>query len=49
MGQTEPVIVHHLVAVDTLDERVMAALTDKDATQRGLLDALKSYVKEEIK
>lgn len=49
MGQTESVIVHHLVARDTLDERVMAALTSKDATQRGLLDALKSYVKEEIK
>lgn len=48
MGQTQGVIVHHLVAQDTLDERVMAALTAKDATQKGLLDALKNFIKEEV-
>ena len=48
MGQRNAVMVHHLVAEDTLDERVMAAITRKDATQKGLLDALKSYIKEEL-
>lgn len=40
-GQTKPVIVHHLVAQNTVDEAVMAALARKDTTQRALLDALK--------
>lgn len=48
MGQKNAVIVHHLVAENTLDEKVMAALTNKDATQRGLLDALKAYMREEL-
>ena len=49
MGQRSAVIVHHLVAEDTIDEKVMAALTAKDATQKGLLDALKQYLQEELK
>lgn len=48
MGQTQGVIVHHLVAQDTLDERVMDALSRKDATQRGLLNALKNYIEEDM-
>lgn len=40
-GQTNTVVVHHLVASETVDEDVLAALTKKDATQQGLLDALK--------
>lgn len=43
-GQQNPVIIHHIVCADTLDERVLAVLEDKDATQRGLLDALKGYI-----
>lgn len=46
MGQDKPVVVHHLITQDTVDERVLAALTSKDATQKGLLDALKQYIKE---
>lgn len=49
MGQRNNVIVHHLVAENTIDEKVMSALTDKDATQKGLLDALKQYLQEELK
>ena len=49
MGQRNAVIVHHLVAEDTIDEKVMAALTAKDATQKGLLDALKQYLQEELR
>ena len=48
-GQRNAVIVHHLVAEDTIDEKVMAALTAKDATQKGLLDALKQYLQEELR
>ena len=43
-GQEYPVIVHHIITEDTLDNRVLTALQDKDATQRSLLDALKGYV-----
>ena len=46
MGQERGVIVHHIAARDTLDERVLSALEGKGATQQGLLDALKSYLKE---
>lgn len=46
-GQEHPVIVHYIVAKDTLDEKVLRVLQNKDAVQQGLLDALKDYVKEE--
>lgn len=45
-GQEYPVIVHHIITDDTLDDRVLSALQSKDATQRSLLDALKGYVNE---
>jgi SNF2 family DNA or RNA helicase len=40
-GQTKPVRIIHLVTKDCLDERVMKAISAKDATQAKLLDALK--------
>lgn len=40
-GQGRPVRVVHLVAEGTIDQRVLTALSQKDATQRGLLSALK--------
>lgn len=46
MGQGQSVIVHHIVCAGTLDERVLATLGSKDATQRGLLEALKGYLYE---
>ena len=46
MGQEHPVIVHHIICKDTMDERVLAALQQKDMTQKALLDALKNYLKE---
>lgn len=45
MGQERGVVIHHIAAKDTLDERVLAALEGKGATQQALLDALKSYLK----
>lgn len=46
-GQEQSVIVHHILCEDTVDERVIAALHNKDATQRALLDALKGYMDEQ--
>lgn len=40
-GQTRTVFIHHIVAEGTMDERVMAVLPDKDATQNALLEATK--------
>ena len=45
-GQEHPVIVHHIICENTLDDRVLAALQSKNATQKSLLDALKGYLKE---
>jgi SNF2 family DNA or RNA helicase len=42
-GQTaETVIIHHIIAKNTIDERVMKALHDKDKTQTALIDAVKA-------
>lgn len=38
-GQTETVILHHIVAEGTVDERVMQVLPEKDATQSALVEA----------
>lgn len=40
-GQTERVLVYHLIARGTIDERVSAVLRSKDSDQRSLLAALK--------
>jgi SNF2 family DNA or RNA helicase len=45
-GQKNRIVVHHVIARNTVDEAVMAALQRKDGTQRGLMDALKDYVSE---
>lgn len=44
-GQDKPVIVHHLVAEDTMDENVMLALRTKCAGQDALLEAVKERLK----
>jgi len=41
-GQMEPVRIVHIVANDTIDDKVLGALRDKDATQSDLLKALRS-------
>ena len=46
MGQGQSVIVHHIICAGTLDEKVLTVMEQKDATQRGLLEALKGYVYE---
>lgn len=36
------VVIHHLIAQDTIDERVMKALKNKDHSQSALIDAVKA-------
>jgi len=45
-GQKDTVIIHHIVAKDTIDEQVMKALKRKDKTQTALIDAVKANLKE---
>ncbi|WP_340083788.1 DEAD/DEAH box helicase [Siminovitchia sp. FSL H7-0308] len=44
-GQTDTVVIHHLIAKDTMDERVMEALNKKNNTQSALIDAVKATLK----
>lgn len=44
-GQTEKVIVHHLVCEGTRDKDVMAALARKDDVQQFVMDSLKARIK----
>lgn len=44
-GQTETVIIHHIIAKDTIDEDVMKALRRKEKTQSDLIDAVKARLR----
>lgn len=41
-GQKQTVVIHHIIAKDTIDERVMKALEDKDVSQAALIEAVKA-------
>lgn len=45
-GQTETVVIHHLVAKGTVDEDVMNALANKEINQDMLLEAVKARLEE---
>ena len=45
-GQTETVIIHHLVSQGTRDADVMKALEHKDQAQQYVLDSLKARIRE---
>lgn len=45
-GQKQPVYIHHLVVVGSVDEDVMAALEKKDDCQTALLESLKARVEK---
>jgi len=40
-GQTSPVIIHHLIAAGTIDERVLKVLQGKETLQDALMEAVK--------
>ena len=42
-GQSsETVVIQHIVAEGTIDERILKALSEKDSTQQSLIDAVKA-------
>lgn len=43
-GQQEVVVIHHLIAENTLDEKVMKALELKDCGQSALIDAVRARI-----
>ncbi|MEQ2464746.1 DEAD/DEAH box helicase [Niallia hominis] len=43
-GQKQTVVIHHIIAKDTIDERVMKALEDKDVSQAALIKAVKARI-----
>lgn len=42
----ETVVIHHLVTEDTIDERILTALKNKDRSQESLIDAVKAQIGE---
>lgn len=48
-GQKETVVVHHIIAKETIDEDVMAALIKKEVGQTALLRAVKARIGEDSK
>lgn len=47
-GQTETVIINHLVVEDSIDEKVMQALESKNITQESIIAAIKARIGENI-
>ena len=45
-GQSVPVIIHHIIAKDTVDEAILYALKHKKKGQDALMEAVKAMVKE---
>lgn len=41
-GQTDTVVIHHIIAIGTIDEQVMKALRKKEKTQDALIDAVRA-------
>ena len=41
-GQTDTVVIHHIITQGTIDEQIMKALQSKDKTQAALIDAVKA-------
>jgi SNF2 family DNA or RNA helicase len=41
-GQKNTVVIHHILAANTIDERIMTALSKKEKTQSALIDAVKA-------
>ncbi len=43
-GQKETVVIHHIIAKDTIDEDVMRSLKLKEKTQDGIIEAVKARI-----
>lgn len=45
-GQTKPVIIHHMITIDTIDTKIMRAIEGKAVTQDALMEAVKVLLKK---
>ena len=45
-GQRENVMIYHIIAEGTVDEQVLTSLTNKDATQESLMQAVRARIDE---
>ena len=45
-GQKNPVVIHHLLTHNTIDQKILASIERKDLSQQALLDAVKFVVEE---
>jgi SNF2 family DNA or RNA helicase len=43
-GQKNHIMVHHIIAKDTVDEAIIKAVRRKDKTQQSLLNAVRDYI-----
>jgi hypothetical protein len=43
-GQKNHIVVHHVIAKDTVDEAILQAVQRKDKTQQKLLNAVRDYI-----
>lgn len=46
-GQKHTVVIHHIIAKDTVDEKVIQALENKDTSQTALINAVKARIKKQ--
>jgi SNF2 family DNA or RNA helicase len=46
-GQKNHIMVHHIIAKDTIDEAIMLAVRRKDKTQQNLLNAVRDYIQRD--
>ncbi|MBR9648615.1 DEAD/DEAH box helicase [Clostridium tyrobutyricum] len=46
-GQKHTVVIHHIIAKDTVDEKVIQVLENKDTSQTALIDAVKARIKKQ--
>ena len=45
-GQLKPVMIHHIVAKGTIDEKIIRALSGKKETQDGLMNSIKELMEK---
>lgn len=45
-GQRNNIVVHQIIAKDTIDEAIVAAINAKDKTQQALMNAVRDYTKK---
>jgi SNF2 family DNA or RNA helicase len=46
-GQKNHIVVHHIIARDTVDEAILMAVKRKDKTQQKLLNAVRDYIERD--